>query len=310
MPTNDLNVADLFKEDLYAELEIESNAEEKEIRKAYRKKALKCHPDKNPDNPAAADMFRKISAIFEVLVNKETRAEYDRILKAKQAAAARNYELDAKRRKLKEDLERKEKAAAEQKDKQEEVKIVKNLENLLRDLRANGSKLLHEEQELLKKEMNAAVSEDSVSKLKIKWNKDGDPNYDSDHLTQLLSKYGEISALVVSSKKKGTAILEFSNNESAIKAFNNEKGVISNRLYFEWLGVPPANYKKPTIFASSTTSSLFASVNHSKPREVVNTYANVDCNFDLEEKEEEVFAALRRAAEKQKLNEQLKFADD
>ncbi len=40
----------LKEKDLYALLEIEPDADEKTIKKAYRKKALTCHPDKNPDN--------------------------------------------------------------------------------------------------------------------------------------------------------------------------------------------------------------------------------------------------------------------
>ena len=40
----------IIEKDLYALLEIEPDADEKTIKKAYRKKALTCHPDKNPDN--------------------------------------------------------------------------------------------------------------------------------------------------------------------------------------------------------------------------------------------------------------------
>ena len=300
MPSGEVNSADLFKEDLYAALDVESAAEEKEIRKAYRKKALTCHPDKNPDNPDAAEQFRKLSAIFEVLVNVETRKEYDRILKAKKAAAERSYQLDAKRRKLKEDLERREREANLQKEKQEEVKIVQNLEKLLKDLRANGSKLLHEEQELLKKDLKSASNErqTSVSKLKIKWNKEGCPIYDSISLTKLLAKYGEINALVVSSKKKDSAIVEFATNEAAVMAFRNEIGVLSNRLCFEWIGDPPQEcFSRPAPMKQK----------EKVPKNVV-PVATPAGDFDLEQEEEEVFAVLRRAAEKQKLAEQMKIA--
>ena len=43
--------------DLYALLEIETDADEKTIKKAYRKKALTCHPDKNPDNKVKYSNF-------------------------------------------------------------------------------------------------------------------------------------------------------------------------------------------------------------------------------------------------------------
>lgn len=40
-----------------------------QIKKAYRKKALKCHPDKNPDNPEAAAEFDQLQKILEVLLD-------------------------------------------------------------------------------------------------------------------------------------------------------------------------------------------------------------------------------------------------
>ena len=46
--------------DLYKLLEVTFDAEESTIRKAYRKKALQCHPDKNPDDPKAAEIFHQV----------------------------------------------------------------------------------------------------------------------------------------------------------------------------------------------------------------------------------------------------------
>ena len=48
--------------DLYKLLEVTFDAEESTIRKAYRKKALQCHPDKNPDDPKAAEIFHQVCA--------------------------------------------------------------------------------------------------------------------------------------------------------------------------------------------------------------------------------------------------------
>eukprot|EP00929_Paragymnodinium_shiwhaense_P110273 TRINITY_DN77142_c0_g1_i1.p1 TRINITY_DN77142_c0_g1~~TRINITY_DN77142_c0_g1_i1.p1 ORF type:complete len:272 (+),score=70.61 TRINITY_DN77142_c0_g1_i1:73-888(+) len=49
------------------------------IRRAYRKAALQCHPDKNPaDREQAEEMFKKVAAAYQVLSNPETRAAYDR----------------------------------------------------------------------------------------------------------------------------------------------------------------------------------------------------------------------------------------
>ena len=66
------------EKDYYDLLEVDKKATLKEIKKAYRKKALKWHPDKNPgDEEAAANHFRDVSNAYEVLSDPEKRKEYD-----------------------------------------------------------------------------------------------------------------------------------------------------------------------------------------------------------------------------------------
>lgn len=65
--------------DYYDILEIPRTAAEDEIRKAYRKQALKWHPDKNPENKQEAEAkFKLISEAYEVLSDKEKREIYDK----------------------------------------------------------------------------------------------------------------------------------------------------------------------------------------------------------------------------------------
>jgi DnaJ-class molecular chaperone with C-terminal Zn finger domain len=64
-------------EDYYKILGIEKTASAEEIKKAYRKLALKWHPDKNPNNKAAEEKFKKISEAYAVLSDTQKRKDYD-----------------------------------------------------------------------------------------------------------------------------------------------------------------------------------------------------------------------------------------
>ena len=66
-----------MKEDFYNILGVSKNASDSEIKKAYRKLAIKYHPDKNPDDTKAEEKFKQAAEAYEVLGNKEKRAKYD-----------------------------------------------------------------------------------------------------------------------------------------------------------------------------------------------------------------------------------------
>ncbi|XP_060150434.1 dnaJ homolog subfamily C member 17 isoform X3 [Globicephala melas] len=85
--------------------------EASEVKKAYRQKALSCHPDKNPDNPRAVELFHQLSQALEVLTDAAARAAYDKVRKAKKQAAERTQKLDERRKKVKLDLEARERQA-------------------------------------------------------------------------------------------------------------------------------------------------------------------------------------------------------
>lgn len=68
-----------FEKDYYAVLGVAQNASAKDITKAYRKLARQYHPDANPNNAAAEERFKEISAAYDVLGNEERRREYDEV---------------------------------------------------------------------------------------------------------------------------------------------------------------------------------------------------------------------------------------
>ena len=64
--------------DPWADLDLKPGASLSEIRKAYRKMAFKTHPDSNPDNPKAADDFKRISAAYELVKDNKKYAKWMR----------------------------------------------------------------------------------------------------------------------------------------------------------------------------------------------------------------------------------------
>lgn len=194
---------------------------------------MQCHPDKNPDDPKAAETFHELSRALEILTDTSARSAYDKVLRAKEAAKLRHQELDSKRQKLKEDLERRERESFTTKGSNltDEQKLAAEIDRL----RKEGSRLLIEEQQRMRDEikktmgrLSETVWESSLNRIKIKWKVEkSDTNnggYDEAILRKFLKKYGDIVVLIMSPKKKGSALVEFSTKEASEMAVEFEKG--------------------------------------------------------------------------------------
>lgn len=66
------------KRDYYEILSVTRNASGDEIKRAYRKLAVQYHPDKNPGNPEAEEKFKELGAAYDILMDEQKRAAYDR----------------------------------------------------------------------------------------------------------------------------------------------------------------------------------------------------------------------------------------
>jgi molecular chaperone DnaJ len=65
------------KKDFYEVLGVNRDASDEEIKKSYRKLAMKYHPDRNPDNPKAEEQFKEAKEAYEILSDEQKRAAYD-----------------------------------------------------------------------------------------------------------------------------------------------------------------------------------------------------------------------------------------
>lgn len=113
MSTEDLKAHAASNQDFYVLLDISSAANETEIRRAYRRTALKYHPDKIASpTPADIDKFHTLQIAYDVLSDPTVRQLYDNAREARMRKQRERDMMDAAKRKMREDLEARERAGA------------------------------------------------------------------------------------------------------------------------------------------------------------------------------------------------------
>jgi len=220
----------MIKKDLYEFLGVQETATESEIKKAFRQKALICHPDKNPDDVKAAQDFRDLTKCCEILLDTEARKAYDKIYKSRKDRIARNKTLDAGRKKLKDDLEARERAAREgvEQELDSAVKLAQEIERI----RKQGSLLLEKENEIIRKQIEKEkmasmttgcmvsneTNDSKETRVKVSWKKG--TSVDMNKVRSLFERFGQIQDFIVSSK--GTSVLiVYPDAASAVKAHSS-----------------------------------------------------------------------------------------
>ena len=149
--------------DFYTLLDVSESAQETEIRRAYRKTALKYHPDKvGPANTEAIEKFHLLQIAYDVLSDPTIKELYDNARRARQAKADRDKAYEGRRKWMKEDLERRETGAF--KRKREEVDAEEQFERELRRLAEDGKRRRKEREEQLRREAMEMDQDDHQSK--------------------------------------------------------------------------------------------------------------------------------------------------
>lgn len=303
-----------MEEDHYQVLGLQSGREGAkysvaDIRKAYRARALVCHPDKRPDDPNAAALFQKIQTAYELLTDETARKAFDEFVRLRDERLSREHQrasdVSSKRRKMMDDLNEREKAFDAQKqkeenDKAEEDRAAKKLREEIARIRAKHAQksfgFAQSFAEAVKKESKASSGQvlDKEKMLKATWNSlAGCGDYSAERLREIFERFGTVEDVVIRRKgfkKKGSAIIVMGSKAEADAATRCPCGDLSNPL----LVLP---------LLSSTTNSGYQFEDKQAEADNDGELNNI-VGAGYHAYEDSVLKKLQKAAEKAKLNKQ------
>ncbi|KAF3053957.1 hypothetical protein E8E11_011970 [Didymella keratinophila] len=217
-------------EDYYALLAVPFDAEESVIKRAYRKASIRYHPDKNPDNKDAADRFIALGWARDILIDPKLKGEYDRARTRRREKAFQDELLSGNRRKMKEELERRERESADfgaslKRKRAADLSEAERREQEIQRLAEDGKRRRKEAQDRkdqARREEEAAVAaaaepvqspEKRASRpgesaeldrtVKIRFHREGETaTWDKDAVRRIFEKYGKIDSIIMGKDKK------------------------------------------------------------------------------------------------------------
>ncbi|EPY49937.1 DNAJ domain-containing protein Cwf23 [Schizosaccharomyces cryophilus OY26] len=223
--------------DYYELLGLSEDAQDADIHRAWRKTSLKYHPDKNPDDPHAADKFHLLQVAYNALTDTTMRQAYDAERLAKLARQRREEAFDLNRKTMAEKLREREDGFhffEKQKDQENN-----RLREKLRSLQEQSARLRRDREERLfqdkdsnkRKRETSPVKTRSISDLdrsvKVRWKKKYVDQVDESFLRSFYSKFGQINDVIIQKtvnddKKYVYAILVFDTLDAAYSAVTVE----------------------------------------------------------------------------------------
>lgn len=213
------------------------------IRKAYRTRALLCHPDKRPDDPLAAAEFQRLQKAYDVLSDEKARKAYDDLLDVKKAKLERESRLSSKRRKMMEYLKERERAFGFQlKARADEERVTKRFQEEIARIRAMRRQkgfygpfpeaAKQPTTDDSKKGMGLAEKE---KMLKVSWlsSGGGGSDYSAVKLKDIFQQFGRVEDVVIRPKtasKRNSALVVMSSRGELVAATKSRCGDVSNPL--------------------------------------------------------------------------------
>lgn len=198
---------DLSTIDLYELLAIQPTASESEVRRAYRKTSLLYHPDKVEPTPENLNKFQLLQHAIAVLSDPTEKSKYDSGREAKLRRVAENAALESRRRKMKEDLEKREVGVPltglsgnkrTWSDRELAIKRIAE-ENRKRKEAAMAKKV----EEVKKAETVVETPSDAVERsVKVRWVKEGEGLDIDDEVLKEMFPVGDVEDVVLLKDKK------------------------------------------------------------------------------------------------------------